>query len=508
MTSPARTRTGSRDPAIERDSAISPALPWTILAILGLGGFAALTVLMAIQASIPFDGQLLAVARSWTAWTGAWDLLSQSANIPLVVLGVGTMAWLFFHRRRREAVLVFLVLAAATAGSEAVKQLIHRPRPPGSDTVVPGVIYSYPSGHVLEAVAVLGIIAVLLWRSRVPRVVAAAYAIGVAVFVALVAVARVAINAHYPTDVLAGFLAGVGVLAIFTLLSGSRAVVDDPGTSATHRSRATDTARDTGPDRPMAGGAGGAATPAVTGVHEDRPISPDHAPSNGATPATAPARTAASTALIVAGFVGVAACLVVFGLIAEAVRGEEAAALDGLATPFLHDLASPGLDAIMEAATFLGSNVVIVPAALVILVGLISAGRRREAVFLAVVVLGALVLNGAMKLLFQRPRPQLAWAQVLPDYSFPSGHTMDSLAFLLALAFIVWQVRGHRWGWVAVVLAVVAAAVVGLSRIYLGYHYLSDVIGGLLAAILWVVVVVAGFSGGERLLARLHRAVP
>ena len=58
--------------------------------------------------------------------------------------------------------------------------------------------------------------------------------------------------------------------------------------------------------------------------------------------------------------------------------------------------------------------------------------RFGAALFLTIASGGALLLNGLMKLFFQRPRPQLPWANVLPDYSFPSGHTMNSVAFYLA----------------------------------------------------------------------------
>ena len=194
---------------------------WACLtvALIGFAGFALLTWVTAMHFAIPLDQSILDMARGWTAFMGAWVLLSDAANIPMIFVGVGLVLWLFWKRARREAVLVIITLALVTAGSEAVKQIVHRPRPPGSDAVVAGVIYSFLSGHVLEAVTILGIAAVLVWRSSLPLLARIAVAVAVWVFVALVAVARVAINAHYPTDVLAGFLAGIGVLAIFILLT-------------------------------------------------------------------------------------------------------------------------------------------------------------------------------------------------------------------------------------------------------------------------------------------------
>lgn len=192
------------------------------IAAVGIAGFAIMTWLVASGATIPFDAPLRDIALRWSAYNATWSLLSDAANLPLIAIGVGLVLWLLLKRRFREAIVVIAILVAVTAGSEAVKQLVHRPRPPSSDAHVLGVVYSYPSGHVLEALTILGTIAVLVWRSTLPTGVRAGVAIAVAVFVILVAIARVAINAHYPSDVLAGFLAGAAALAIFILLTRSR----------------------------------------------------------------------------------------------------------------------------------------------------------------------------------------------------------------------------------------------------------------------------------------------
>ena len=129
------------------------------------------------------------------------------------------VVWLFLTRRHREAVLVLLMLAAVTAGSEGVKQLLARPRPSGTGDGIPGVVYSYPSGHVLEALTILGFVAVRSWRSSRPRILRTTLVILVAIEVTLVGIARIALNEHYPSDVLAGLLGGIGVLALYAWLT-------------------------------------------------------------------------------------------------------------------------------------------------------------------------------------------------------------------------------------------------------------------------------------------------
>jgi undecaprenyl-diphosphatase len=225
----------------------------------------------------------------------------------------------------------------------------------------------------------------------------------------------------------------------------------------------------------------------------DEPRLPADPTSAGPLPARRGASAPAASLMIFTGFVGLTACLVVLGTIADGVRDQEVFLLDTLATPFLHGLASPGLDALMNAATFAGSNLCI-PFLFVAAVAILVRLRRPgAALFLAASSGGSLLLNAVMKLFFQRPRPQLPWAHVLPDYSFPSGHTMNSVAFYLALAVIVWSMQGRRAGIAAAAVAIGLSVLVGISRIYLGYHYFTDVIGGLLAGFSWVLICLAAF---------------
>ncbi|HEY6058103.1 MAG TPA: phosphatase PAP2 family protein [Candidatus Limnocylindrales bacterium] len=214
--------------AADESRTTSREMGWVLIAVVSLVGFVGLTVAMALKVVFPFDQSLLATARSLDGWSGAWQVLSQSANIPLIVIGLGLVAWLFLAKRRREALLVFLVLVAVTAGSEGVKQLVGRPRPEGNGERIPGVVYSYPSGHTLEVLSILGIAAVRFWRSSRPRWLRLGFAVLVAIEVLLVGLARIALNEHFPTDVLAGLLGGTGAVAIYAWFARPGGWADHP----------------------------------------------------------------------------------------------------------------------------------------------------------------------------------------------------------------------------------------------------------------------------------------
>lgn len=190
--------------------------------------------------------------------------------------------------------------------------------------------------------------------------------------------------------------------------------------------------------------------------------------------------------LLALAFLVAVGTLALFGVLAEDVYEHESIAWDAQANSGLHSYATPTFDAIMNAASWIGSGPVLVALLLLSGGGLWLVHRRREAVYLVVALVGSGLLNDILKFIFQRARPDLAWSLPNPTYSFPSGHSMSSLVFFLALAVVVWTIGGPRWGVLAVVVASLLVLVIGISRIYLGYHYLSDVIGGYSAGLCWL----------------------
>lgn len=198
------------------------------LATASLAAFAILTLAIGTHVVFPFDAPLLATARTLDGWPTMWQFMSQTANFPLIAIAVVLVLWLIREKRYREAILVVLMLAAVTAGSEAIKQLTGRPRPSGNGDGIPGVVYSYPSGHVLEVMTILGTLVVRAWRSSRPLRIRLAFVVIVAVEVGLVAVGRLALNEHYPTDVLGGFLGAVGALGWYAWLTRPGGWADRP----------------------------------------------------------------------------------------------------------------------------------------------------------------------------------------------------------------------------------------------------------------------------------------
>lgn len=150
----------------------------------------------------------------------------------------------------------------------------------------------------------------------------------------------------------------------------------------------------------------------------------------------------------------------------------------------IHSLTSPVATFLAKLATELGSTMIIAGATLAIGAWLAYQHRYRAAVFLAGSVGGAVVLNQILKHLFERSRPEL-WTPLVSEtgFSFPSGHTMASSALALAVIGLLWSTR---WRTPAIVTGICYMLAVGLSRVYLGVHYPTDILGGWLVSGLWI----------------------
>jgi len=176
------------------------------------------------------------------------------------------------------------------------------------------------------------------------------------------------------------------------------------------------------------------------------------------------------------------------------------AELDMRVSEVIRDMSVPGLESIARFFTTLGSFWPVALMTAGVSGYLLARGRKAEALLIILTVgLGALLAEG-LKLVVHRVRPTLELARIaIPEtYSFPSGHTMAGIDFFGSLAFIVLIGERRLRRSVLVMVACVAIALaIGLSRVYLGVHYLGDVLGGLLLGAGWVtLMIMLGASWG------------
>lgn len=105
------------------------------------------------------------------------------------------------------------------------------------------------------------------------------------------------------------------------------------------------------------------------------------------------------------------------------------------------------------------------------------------------------ILNQLLKRLLQRPRPTEFRIIEENGYSFPSGHSMVSMAFYGYLIYLIYRfVKNKYLKWISIVLLSLLICLIGISRIYLGVHYTSDVLGGFLISISYLVIYISAFN--------------
>ncbi len=168
---------------------------------------------------------------------------------------------------------------------------------------------------------------------------------------------------------------------------------------------------------------------------------------------------------------------------------------------WLHAHATPALDTVNLTLTRVGGPLPMVVLVVLTFWYLWRSRQHRRAWFFGVALGGAMALNLVAKTVLGRVRPAL-WASLAPENtpSFPSGHAMGSMALVLAVGLLLAR---SRWRWLAWTLGPLFVLGVGVSRMYLGVHYPSDVAAGWIASVGWVSGVYFLFSPYLRELERL-----
>jgi undecaprenyl-diphosphatase len=191
------------------------------------------------------------------------------------------------------------------------------------------------------------------------------------------------------------------------------------------------------------------------------------------------------------GIAWLAVCTLTLYLLAnlsEEILERESFAFDKYILLYIHQFANPVLDTLMLSITRIGDPRTVVPLTVVIFCFLWWQRYRLEAKFFLLNALGGAVLSYVLKIVFNRPRPDL-WPQLISEttFSYPSGHALGSMVLYGSLSYLlirlyprcslVWRLAG--------IFLIVA---IGFSRLYLGVHWPTDIIAGYGIGFLWITV--------------------
>jgi undecaprenyl-diphosphatase len=195
--------------------------------------------------------------------------------------------------------------------------------------------------------------------------------------------------------------------------------------------------------------------------------------------------------VLVLGFFSALFALLFFAWLAEEMMEGDTARFDSAITLAVHQHATPRLTTVMKALTMLGSSVVMPPLAILTLALCYFRREFHALKILAATFGGALLLEFILKLAFHRSRPVPFFDLPTPaSFSFPSCHALFSFGFFAGIAALLSpRVSSQRakLGLWSIASALILG--IGLSRIYLGVHYPSDVLAGYAAGIVWVATV-------------------
>jgi undecaprenyl-diphosphatase len=168
---------------------------------------------------------------------------------------------------------------------------------------------------------------------------------------------------------------------------------------------------------------------------------------------------------------------------------------------------TPALSAAAVELTYLGTGVVVLAIVIVAALLLWNTEHKHSARLLLAAVAGNIVLNNVLKLLFDRPRPDIfVWQTTALSSSFPSGHAMSATVCYGTVAYLAARLQKRRWSRALTLgAAIVLILLICGTRLYLGVHYPSDVIAGMLVGLAW-----AGFCMAtlEASLVLARRRVP
>ncbi len=150
------------------------------------------------------------------------------------------------------------------------------------------------------------------------------------------------------------------------------------------------------------------------------------------------------------------------------------------------NLMSTNVTTIMIFISYLGSATTLITLTIAFTILL---KNKRDAKYIIINLATVFLLNRILKLIVARPRPEILRLIVEDGYSFPSGHAMVSMGYYGFLIYLIYKnMKDKRIKYPLIVFLSLLILFIGISRIYLGVHYFTDVIGGFVIAIIYLIL--------------------
>ena len=178
-------------------------------------------------------------------------------------------------------------------------------------------------------------------------------------------------------------------------------------------------------------------------------------------------------------------CLILFSIIFYGVLSYDSLVIDTKVYSFIiNNIMNDGLTPILKAITELGG------VAFTVLAGvLIFMFCKKNRWFITIDLVGVTLVNQVIKHIIRRPRPNVLRLVEESGYSFPSGHSMVSMAFYGIIIYLVYKNVSNKYlKWILIILLSLLILSIGFSRIYVGVHYFTDVAGGFLLGLAYLII--------------------
>ena len=203
---------------------------------------------------------------------------------------------------------------------------------------------------------------------------------------------------------------------------------------------------------------------------------------------------------LIAGAIIAAVLTWVFSELAEGVMSGRTQTFDTAIMRWMGAHHTHALDATMLEITTLGTGTVVMMIVCVAALFLALTSHKYSALLLLIATAGGLALDMVLKLYFNRPRPHVfVWGTQAFGSSFPSGHSMSATIVYSTVAYLAARLHSRAWARaVTMSIALLVILLIGTSRIYLGVHYPSDVLAGIIVGLAWAAFCMATLEGIQR----------